>query len=153
VVVALLDLDVLPTAVDAEPFVVVVDRDGEDLLGAPLADHVLVELLLDGTRRGDVRGGRLRPAAALLLLVDDRLAQLDALAADVDVAGPLHEGADVAVAAAAERAIGVAVAAGGARGAASARVAGGAVRRHWAPLAGNSKQQENPKSETRQKLG
>ena len=68
--------------------------------------------------RGDGMFGErlLGGAAAALLLVDDRLAQLDALAADVDVAGALDEGADVAVALAAERAVGVAVAAGGAGG-------------------------------------
>ena len=54
----------------------------------------------------------LEHAAAPLLLVDDRLAQLDALAADVDVARALDEGADVAVAFAAEGTVGVAVAAG-----------------------------------------
>ena len=35
---------------------------------------------------------RLGAAAAALFLVDDRLAQLDALAADVDVAGPSTRG-------------------------------------------------------------
>ena len=110
----------------------VVDRDRQDLLGSTLADHVRVELLLDGARRRDVGRRGLRPAA-LLLLVDDRLAQFDALAADVDVARTLDQWADVAVAAAAERAVRVAVAAGGAGRAASARITGGAVRRHWAP--------------------
>ena len=55
---------------------------------------------------------RLGDAAAAFLLVDDRLAQLDALAADVDVARPFDEGADVAVALAAEGTVGVAVAPG-----------------------------------------
>ena len=40
-------------AVD-EPLVVVVDGDGQDLLGAVLADDVLVELFLDLARRRDV---------------------------------------------------------------------------------------------------
>ena len=53
--VALVDLDVAVgvLAVD-QPLVVVVDGDGEDLLGAVLADDVLVELLLDLARGGDV---------------------------------------------------------------------------------------------------
>ena len=50
--------------------------------------------------RGDgmLVNGVLRDAAAAFLLVDDRLAELDALAADVDVARPFDERADVAVA-------------------------------------------------------
>ena len=43
----------------------------------------------------------------LPLLVEDRLAELDAFAADVDVAGTFHQGANVAIALAAERAVGV----------------------------------------------
>ena len=62
----------------------------------------------------------LRVAAAAFLLVEDRLAELDALAADVDVAGPFDERADVAVALAAERAVGIAVAARTAGGSPSA---------------------------------
>src|SRR5262249_2621239 len=79
------------------------------LLGALLADDVLVQLLLDGARRGDVREEGLGGAAAALLLVDDRLAQLDALAADVHVAGSLDERADLPVTLAAEGTVGVAV--------------------------------------------
>jgi hypothetical protein len=48
-------------------------------------------------------------APPTLLLVDDRLAQLDALTADVHVARPFDEGSDVAVALAAEGAVGVTV--------------------------------------------
>ena len=76
---------------------------------------VLVEAILDGPRGRDVRQRRPRAAAAALFLVDDGLAQLDALAADVHVVRPLDEGADVAVALAAKRAVGVAIAAGAAR--------------------------------------
>src|SRR5205085_2520652 len=85
-----------------------------DLLGLVLADHVLVQLVLDRARRRDVREIRLGDAAAALLLVDDRLAQFDALAADVDVAGALDERPDVAVALAAEGTVCVAVATGAA---------------------------------------
>ena len=46
-------------------------------------------------------------AAAALFLVEDRLAEVDALAADVDVAGPFDQRADVAIALAAERTEGV----------------------------------------------
>src|SRR5690606_38445033 len=66
-----------------DALVVVVHRDGQDLLGALLADDVLVENLLDGLRLGDVL-----PAVGLLLLLDllgdDVVAQPDALIADVD---------------------------------------------------------------------
>ena len=46
-------------------------------------------------------------AAALAFLVEDRLAQLDALAADVDVARSFDQRADVAIALATERTEGV----------------------------------------------
>src|SRR5688500_4597460 len=96
--------------------------DGEDLLGPVLADDVQVQLLLDLPRGGDVGDQRLAGSPAALLVVDDRLAQLDTFAADVDVVGPFDQGADVAVALAAERAVGVAVAAGAAAGSPRAAV-------------------------------
>jgi hypothetical protein len=64
---------------------VVVDRDGKGALGALLADHVLVEDAVNLPGLGEVlelerrRGGE--------LLVDDLVAEIDALIADVD-AGP-----------------------------------------------------------------
>ena len=66
--------------------------------------------------RRDVGEEGLGNAAAAFLLVDDRLAELDTFAADVDVARSFDQGADVAVALAAEGAIGVAVPPGAARG-------------------------------------
>ena len=83
------------------------DGDGEDLLGAVLADDVLVEVFLDLARGRDVGEEVLGDAAAAAFLVEDRLAELDAFAANVDVARTLDERADVAVAFAAERAVGV----------------------------------------------
>jgi len=73
----------------AEALVVVVDGHGQDLLGPVLADHVLVQFLLDAPGGGDVGKEGLGIVPAPLLLVNDRLAQLDALAADVDIARPL----------------------------------------------------------------
>ena len=108
-----LDLGLGVFAVD-QPLVVVVHGDRQDLLGPFLADHVGVELLLDLARRGDVGEERLGDAAPLPLLVEDRLAELDAVAADVDVAGTFHQGTDIAVALAAERAVGILL--GAARG-------------------------------------
>src|SRR5262249_4383979 len=107
--VALVNLDVAGHVALREALVMVVDGDGQDALGTVLADHVLVEFLLDGARRGDVGERRPGAVAAALLLVDDGLAQLDALAADVDVAGPFHEGADLAIVLAAEGAVRVAI--------------------------------------------
>jgi len=46
-------------------------------------------------------------AAATAFLFENRLAQIDALAADVDVAGAFHQGSNVAVALSAEGAEGV----------------------------------------------
>ena len=58
--VALVDLDVAVAFIaEAEPFVVVVDGDRQDLLGAVLADDVLIELLLDRARGRDVGDGGL----------------------------------------------------------------------------------------------
>ncbi len=70
-----------------DALVVVVDGDGEDLLGAVLADHVVVEEGLDlrGRRQRD---RRLR-LLALALLGDDVVAELDALVADVDGGPPI----------------------------------------------------------------
>ncbi len=131
--VALVDLDVVVAVfvAEAEPLVVVVHRDRQHLLGAVLADDVLVELVLDRARRRNIGDEALGDAAAALLLVDDRLAQLDALAADIDVAGALDERADVAIALAAKRAKGVAVATAIAGRLAPAIAQAGFFRWHW----------------------
>ena len=92
----------------------VVHGHRQNLLGPLLADHVGVELLLDFARGRDVGEERLGNAAPLPLLVEDLLAKLDAIAADVNVARAFHQGADIAIALAAERAKGVLL--GAARG-------------------------------------
>jgi hypothetical protein len=62
--------------------VVVVDGDREDLLGALLPDHVLIEHALDVGRLG--HRGQAEPLGILLyFLGDDVVAQPDALIADV----------------------------------------------------------------------
>ena len=60
----------------------VVDGDGEGLLGLLLPDHVLVEDVLDLLRGGDL-GDRFGDLA-LFVLGQDLVAERDALVADVD---------------------------------------------------------------------
>src|SRR5262249_55953916 len=111
--VALLDLDFAgPLVAQCQALVVVVDGDRQNLLGAVLANDVLVHLLLDVAGRGDVGERGLATATAAFFLFDDRLAQFDTFAADVDVAGTFDQRADFAVILPAEGAICVAVAAG-----------------------------------------
>jgi hypothetical protein len=81
--VGLLQLDVLVVGLrHLHALVVVVDRHRERALGLLLADDVLVEHPIDLARLGEVldvergRGGQ--------LLVDDLVAEIDALVADVD---------------------------------------------------------------------
>ena len=95
-----LDLGLLGLG-DLDPLVVVVDGDREGALGGLLADHVLLQdvvdlarfrqvLQLEGRRRGQ-------------LLVDDLVAEVDALVADVD-AGAGDQLLDLALRLAAEAA-------------------------------------------------
>jgi hypothetical protein len=64
---------------------VVVDGDGEGPLGAFLADHVLVQDVVDLDRLRQVL--QLEGGSGRELLIDDLVAEVDALIADVD-AGP-----------------------------------------------------------------
>src|SRR5262249_13671611 len=81
--VRLLQLDVARHELRVDALVVIVDGDREDLLRALLADHVLIEDLLNLRR---LRHGRRRGEALCLvaLLRDDVVAEVDALVADVD---------------------------------------------------------------------
>ena len=80
----------------------VVDGDGQDLLRVFLADHVLVEDAVYLPRLGEVVV--LEDLGARELLVDDLVAQLDALVADID-AGAGYELPDLALALTAKRAL------------------------------------------------
>src|SRR5205814_8716564 len=62
--------------------VVVVHRYGERALGFVLADHVLVEHVIDLARLGEVLDVERRRSGELL--IDDLVAEIDALVADVD---------------------------------------------------------------------
>ncbi len=85
-----------------QALVVVVDRDREDLLGAVLADHVLVEDFADLV---GLRQAVARPLLLLLeLLADDVVAEFDALVADEN-RGAGDELAHLVLALAAEGAI------------------------------------------------
>ena len=82
--VRLLELDLVDLVAGVDPLVVVVDGDREDLLGPLLADHVLVERVLDLVRVRELRARALRARRLEQLFLDDLLAQVDALVADVD---------------------------------------------------------------------
>jgi hypothetical protein len=102
--VRLRQLDVaarLALLLDLDALVVVVDRDGQLLLGLLLADDVVVEEPLDVLRhrQGGARAARLEPA----VVRDDVVADLDALVADED-GGTRDELADVVLVLVAERA-------------------------------------------------
>src|SRR5262249_25467441 len=105
--IRLLDFDIRTFVPQRQSLVVVVDGDGQDPFAVLLADHVLVELSDDLLRRRNTREERLRRSSAALFLFQDRLAQVNTLAADVDVARPLDERAYIAVALATERTEGV----------------------------------------------
>src|SRR6516162_2836317 len=109
----------------------VVNCNREKLLGPVLANYILIELVLNRSRGGDVREERLGHPSAALLLVDNGLAKLDAFAADVDIARPFDEGAYIAIALATEGAIGRAVSASSVRGGTSSSIPRtGIFRRH-----------------------
>jgi hypothetical protein len=80
---------------------VVVDRDGEGALRAVLADDVLVQDVVDLTRLRQVLELERRGSGELL--VDDLVAEVDALVADVDT-GTGNELLDLALRLAAEAA-------------------------------------------------
>jgi hypothetical protein len=100
--VGLLQLDVLVLRADLDPLVVVVDRDRQDLLRGLLSDHVLVEERVDLLRLGELLELELGGLGELLL--DDLVAQVDALVADVH-AGSGDELLDLLLRLAAERAL------------------------------------------------
>ena len=81
--VRLLKLDVIGADLRIDALVVIVDRNGEDLLRALLPDDVLIEDVFDLGRLRERRRRRER-FLALDLLRDDVVTEPDALVADVD---------------------------------------------------------------------
>ena len=101
--VRLLQLDVgVAVRAGLHALVVVVDRDREDLLGLLLADDVVVQVLVDLTGLRELV--ELHLGALRELLLDDLVAEVDALVADVD-AGTGDELLDLLLALPAERAL------------------------------------------------
>jgi hypothetical protein len=82
---------------------VVVDGNRESALGGLLANHVLLQDLVDLTRFGQVLQGEALARRRRQLLVDDLVAEVDALVADVD-AGTGDQLFDLALRLAAEAA-------------------------------------------------
>src|SRR5262245_32827222 len=80
-----------------------VNGDGEDSLRLVLADHVFAQLPHDFAGRGDARKQLFAGSATLTFLVEDRLAKLDTLATDVDVARSFDQRSDIAITFATER--------------------------------------------------
>ena len=101
--IRLLDFDVGAFPAQRQSLVMVVDGDGQDLLALRLADHVLVQLGHDVAGRRDLLEELLGRPATTLFLLEDRLAQVNALAADVDVAGTFDQRPHVPIALPAER--------------------------------------------------
>ena len=73
---------VVVAGAELHPLVVVVDGDRQDLLGVVLADDVVVQELEDLTGLGQLVEAELGGLGQLLL--DDLVAEVDALVADVD---------------------------------------------------------------------
>src|SRR2546425_3370922 len=80
--VRLLNLNLGTSASQLDPFVVLVDGDGQTLLGFFLSDYILVKKAFDLSRLGQRRPRR--NGFSLLIVGDDLIADVDALVADVD---------------------------------------------------------------------
>src|SRR2546423_1563281 len=84
-----------------------VNGNGQHALGRFLANDVFVKLRKDLPRRGDARKELLARSASFAFLVEDALAKLDALAADVNVARSFNQRTDVSITLPTERTKGV----------------------------------------------
>ena len=101
--VALVDLDAVAGDLLVDPLVVVVDRHRQADLGVVLADHVQVEVVADLARLGELRRRQRRLVQQLAF--EDVVAELDALAADVDARRPGDQLGHLVLSTRAERAL------------------------------------------------
>ncbi len=85
-----------------QTLVMCMDGHGQNLFGKFLADYILVELFYNLTWSVDFAEELLAGAASSSFLVEDRLTQLDAFSANVDVARSFDQRAHIAVAFAAK---------------------------------------------------
>src|SRR5579859_96262 len=104
--VRLRQLDVTNRLRGRDALVVVVDLHRQHFLGAVLADHVLVERGADGLRVGDEPGLLLLLPGRAIVVLEDLLAEVDALIAD-EHARARHQLAHLVLALPAEGAAGV----------------------------------------------
>src|SRR5690242_15364700 len=80
-----------------------VNRNGQNAFRRLLPNNILVELSQNLARRWDPREQLFARSAAFSFLIQDALAKLDALAADVNVAWPFDQRTDVSIALPTER--------------------------------------------------
>ena len=100
--VGFIEFDLGVTGPVYEPFIMRGDGDSQDFFGEVLADYILVELFDNLAWGVDFAEELLAGAASSSFLFEDRLAQLDAFSANVDVARPFDQRPDIAVALAAK---------------------------------------------------
>src|ERR1043166_6990221 len=87
-----------------QALVVIVDGDGEALLGVVLTDDVAVEVFLNLPRCRDLLKEGLIAAGLFLFLADDVVAKIDAVGADEGVVRAFDHGSDFPMGLAAEAA-------------------------------------------------
>ncbi len=85
----------------------IVNGDRQDTFGRTLSNHIVIEVFDDLARGRDLIKQLFAGTTAAFFLFQDRLAQLDAFRADVNVAGPFDQWADIAVALSTERTEGI----------------------------------------------
>jgi hypothetical protein len=100
--VALLQLHVSGHHLGLDPFVMIVHGYGKDLFGSLLADHVLIQDLLDLVGLRHIRA-RSENFLVVALLCDDVVAEIDAFVADVN-GRPRYQFSDFVLALSAKRA-------------------------------------------------
>ena len=96
--IRLLDLDIGSFPVERKSLVVIVYCDREYSFGRALTDYILIKIRNDFARTGNLVEELLGFASATLFVVENVVAEVDALATDVDIARTFHQRSDVTVA-------------------------------------------------------